>query len=114
VPFQAGRTSGPPEDFLTAFIADEAKSEVYGRPVGLAVLPDGSLLVADDGGNVVWRVTYAGSRHDGVTLTAEYDVRIAGRSCSEEATRGEPSRGPLAEWRQTGRLRVPRSILDRE
>jgi glucose/arabinose dehydrogenase len=61
VPFQAGRPSGPPEDFLTGFIADEAKSEVYGRPVGLAVLPDGSLLVADDGGNVVWRVTYAGS-----------------------------------------------------
>ena len=46
---------GPPEDFLTGFIADEAKSEVYGRPVGLAVLPDGSLLVADDCGNVVWR-----------------------------------------------------------
>ena len=61
VPFQAGRTSGPAEDFLTGFIADEAKSEVYGRPVGLAVLLDGSLLVADDGGNVVWRVTYAGS-----------------------------------------------------
>jgi glucose/arabinose dehydrogenase len=59
VPFQAGRPSGPPEDFLTGFIADEAKSEVYGRPVGLAVLLDGSLLVADDGGNVVWRVTYA-------------------------------------------------------
>jgi glucose/arabinose dehydrogenase len=61
VPFQAGRPSGPPEDFLTGFIADEAKSEVYGRPVGLAVLPDGSLLVADDGGNIVWRVTCAGS-----------------------------------------------------
>jgi glucose/arabinose dehydrogenase len=61
VPFQAGHPSGPPEDFLTGFIADEAKSEVYGRPVGLAVLPDGSLLVTDDGGNVVWRVTYTGS-----------------------------------------------------
>ena len=61
VPFQGDRPSGPLEDFLTGFIADEAKSEVYGRPVGLAVLPDGSLLVADDGGNVVWRVTYTGS-----------------------------------------------------
>jgi glucose/arabinose dehydrogenase len=58
VPFQGDRPSGPSEDFPMGFIADEAKSEVYGRPVGLAVLPDGSLLVADDGGNVVWRVTY--------------------------------------------------------
>jgi hypothetical protein len=53
------------------FIADEAKSEVYGRPVGLAVLPDGSLLVVDDGGNVVWRVTYAGS---GTTARADGGV----------------------------------------
>ncbi|WP_210464668.1 PQQ-dependent sugar dehydrogenase [Rufibacter roseolus] len=56
VPFQNGKPSGPPEDFLTGFIADSAKSEVYGRPVGLALLPDGSLLVADDSSNTIWRV----------------------------------------------------------
>jgi glucose/arabinose dehydrogenase len=58
VPFKNGKPSGPVEDFLTGFIADESKAQVYGRPVGVAVLPDGSLLVADDAGNTVWRVSY--------------------------------------------------------
>ena len=58
VPFRNGKPSGDPQDFLTGFIASEADSTVYGRPVGLAVASDGSLLVADDGGNVVWRVSY--------------------------------------------------------
>jgi glucose/arabinose dehydrogenase len=57
VPFRNGRPAGKEEDFLTGFIADEAKSEVYGRPVGLALLPDGSLLVADDASNTIWRVS---------------------------------------------------------
>jgi glucose/arabinose dehydrogenase len=56
VPFANGRPSGPPEDFLTGFIADESKNEVYGRPVGVAFLPDGSMLVADDAGNTIWRI----------------------------------------------------------
>ncbi len=56
VPFAGGQPSGAPEDFLTGFIADAEKGEAYGRPVGLALLPDGSLLVADDAGNTVWRV----------------------------------------------------------
>jgi glucose/arabinose dehydrogenase len=58
VPFAHGKPAGPAEDFLTGFIKDEATSEVYGRPVGLAVANDGALLVADDGGNVIWRVWY--------------------------------------------------------
>ncbi|HWJ89527.1 MAG TPA: sorbosone dehydrogenase family protein [Flavisolibacter sp.] len=57
VPFKNGRPSGGPEDFLTGFIADEKKNEVYGRPVGVAVMADGSLLVADDAGNTIWRVS---------------------------------------------------------
>lgn len=56
VPFAQGRPSGPPEDFLTGFVADAEKREVYGRPVGTAFQKDGSLLVADDGGDIVWRV----------------------------------------------------------
>jgi glucose/arabinose dehydrogenase len=56
VPFSDGRPSGPLQDFLTGFIANEQTSEVYGRPVGLSMLPDGSLLVADDGGGTIWRV----------------------------------------------------------
>ncbi|MGH9312687.1 MAG: PQQ-dependent sugar dehydrogenase [Vicinamibacterales bacterium] len=54
VPFRDGRPSGPPQDFLTGFIA--SPTTVRGRPVGVTELPDGSLLVADDAGNSVWRV----------------------------------------------------------
>ena len=56
VPFAAGAPSGPPEPFLSGFIADRSRGQVHGRPVGLAELPDGSLLVTDDAGNTVWRV----------------------------------------------------------
>lgn len=56
VPFSNGK-AGRPEDFLTGFIANEKTKEVYGRPVNLAVMNDGSLLVADDGGNTIWRVS---------------------------------------------------------
>ena len=59
VPFAQGQPSAPAEDFLTGFIQDENASTVHGRPVGLAILQDGSLLVADDGGNCVWRVSAA-------------------------------------------------------
>jgi glucose/arabinose dehydrogenase len=59
VPFRNGRPSGPPENFLTGFIArDDDQKEAWGRPVGLLQLPDGSLLVSDDGGNRIWRVSY--------------------------------------------------------
>ncbi|WP_080905382.1 sorbosone dehydrogenase family protein [Parabacteroides sp. Marseille-P3160] len=57
VPFKDGRPSGPSEDFLTGFIADLSKSEVYGRPVCVAALPDGSLLVSDDAAKTIWRVS---------------------------------------------------------
>lgn len=55
VPFQDGKPKKP-VDFLTGFIADEEAGEVYGRPVGVTVAPDGSLLVNDDDGGVIWRV----------------------------------------------------------
>ena len=58
VPFADGRPAGPAEDFLTGFIKDAAKSEVYGRPAGIAVAADGALLVADDAGDTIWRVTF--------------------------------------------------------
>jgi len=56
VPFKDGKPTGKPEDFLTGFIADQDKAEVYGRPVGITQTPDGALLVADDVSGVVWRV----------------------------------------------------------
>jgi glucose/arabinose dehydrogenase len=59
IPFRDGRPTGPPEDFLSGFIArDDDEKEVWGRPVGLLQTPDGSLLVSDDGGNRVWRISY--------------------------------------------------------
>jgi len=56
VPFVNGKPGGRPVDFLTGFVADLAENKVYGRPVGVVVLPDGSLLVTDDAGNTIWRV----------------------------------------------------------
>ncbi len=57
VPFSNGKPSGKPEDFLTGFISQSGKNEVYGRPVGLAVLDDGSLLVSDDASNTIWKIS---------------------------------------------------------
>ena len=59
VPFTAGRPSGPPREILGGFLSDDER-ESWGRPVGVAVGPDRrSLLVADDVGDVVWRVSAA-------------------------------------------------------
>jgi glucose/arabinose dehydrogenase len=58
VPFINGRPSGPPRDILTGFLAPD-ESVSYGRPVGVAIGPGGCLLVADDVGDVIWRVTAA-------------------------------------------------------
>jgi glucose/arabinose dehydrogenase len=58
VPFEGGKPGDKPQDFLTGFIASDEDSEVYGRPVGVFVAPDGSLLVTDDGDGKIWKVTY--------------------------------------------------------
>lgn len=57
LPFADGKPSGAMEDFLTGFLPNPKSNEVYGRPVGVAVRSDGSLLVSDDGSNKVWRVS---------------------------------------------------------
>ncbi|HWA89667.1 MAG TPA: sorbosone dehydrogenase family protein [Rhizomicrobium sp.] len=56
VPFRHGKPAGEPEDFLTGFLPDVKEGVAYGRPVGVALGPKGALLVADDVGNIVWRV----------------------------------------------------------
>ena len=56
VPFANGKPQKP-EDFLTGFIRDGDGSKVYGRPVGVTLLPDGSLLVMDDSAGVIWQVS---------------------------------------------------------
>jgi len=60
VPFADGRPAGPPQDVLTGFLTEEG--EARGRPVGVAVDGQGALLVADDVGNIVWRVSTAAPR----------------------------------------------------
>ncbi len=57
IPFKDGKPIGKPEDFLTGFIANTEKKEAYGRPVDVAVLADGSLLVTDDAAKTIWRVS---------------------------------------------------------
>jgi len=54
------RASGEYQDFLTGFVLPDGN--VWGRPVGVTVAPDGSLLVSDDGSNSIWRVSYTGSQ----------------------------------------------------
>jgi glucose/arabinose dehydrogenase len=58
VPFRSGEPSGGYDDFIEGWAPDPADRAVWGRPVGLLVLGDGSLLVSDDGSGVIWRVTY--------------------------------------------------------
>ena len=55
VPFENGKPAGQPENILTGFLSEDGRA--HGRPVGVAVDGSGALLVADDVGNVVWRVT---------------------------------------------------------
>ncbi|MFL6463962.1 MAG: PQQ-dependent sugar dehydrogenase [Bryobacteraceae bacterium] len=58
VPLQNGKANGVYEDFLTGFVTPEGG--VWGRPVGVAVASDGSLMVTDDGSKSIWRVSYTG------------------------------------------------------
>jgi len=58
IPVENGKATGEYEDFLTGFVTPEG--DVWGRPVGVTVAKDGSLLVSDDAGDCIWRVSYAG------------------------------------------------------
>jgi glucose/arabinose dehydrogenase len=61
VPFKDGKPEGYYENFATGFwISGEQRAEVWGRPAALAVSKDGSLLVADDTGGTIWRISYTG------------------------------------------------------
>ncbi len=68
VPLVNGHASGEYEDFITGFVTKDG--QVWGRPVGVAVAPDGSLMVTDDGSKSIWRVTYTGGSQTGAPQTA--------------------------------------------
>ncbi len=58
VPVKDGKPTGAYQDFMTGFVANDG--DVWGRPVGIVVAADGSLLVSDDGSGTVWRISYDG------------------------------------------------------
>jgi glucose/arabinose dehydrogenase len=58
VPFKQGKPVGQAKDFLSGWMLSPGQKEVWGRPVAVLEAPDGSLLVSDDGGNKIWRVSY--------------------------------------------------------
>jgi len=60
IPFKDRMATAGPEDFVSGWMLAPDKKEVWGRPVGLLQMPDGSLLVSDDGGRKVWRISYKG------------------------------------------------------
>jgi len=60
LPFRGGKAGAATREFLSGFMLNPDKREVWGRPVGLLELPDGSLLISDDGGKKVWRISYKG------------------------------------------------------
>ncbi len=60
VPFENGRPVSGPQEFLRGWMLDPKKTEVWGRPVGILQLRDGSLLISDDGGKKIWRINYSG------------------------------------------------------
>ena len=62
LPFQNGKPSGQPQAFLTGWMLSPDNADVWGRPVGVMEMPDGSLLVSDDGGKKIWRVSYNGKK----------------------------------------------------
>lgn len=64
VPFTNGSPSGAPKPFLSGFVPDATKKEVYGRMVGVALTSDGALLVSDDAEKLIWRISYVGSPFD--------------------------------------------------
>jgi glucose/arabinose dehydrogenase len=58
VPFTNGKPTAPPKEFLRGWMLSPDKAEVWGRPTGIFEMKDGSLLVSDDGGNKIWRISY--------------------------------------------------------
>jgi glucose/arabinose dehydrogenase len=81
---QTGRASGEYEDFLTGFAIDNRR--VWGRPVGVTVAQDGSLLVTDDGSNSIWRISYTGTTNGSASERnhASHSARRQGKKRASE------------------------------
>jgi glucose/arabinose dehydrogenase/cytochrome c5 len=75
-----GRASGDYEDFVTGFVVDNG--HVWGRPVGITVAQDGSLLITDDGSNSIWRISYTGAGSQKAARN-QSDASVATKSASK-------------------------------
>jgi glucose/arabinose dehydrogenase len=63
--FENGQPTGTYENFVTGFwVSGDERAEVWGRPADVDVMPDGSVLIADDTGGTIWRVTYVGGEEE--------------------------------------------------
>ncbi len=83
VPFQNGEPAGDPIDFVSGFLTDDGRTR--GRPVGVTVAPDGSVIIADDLTNAVWRVTrddagQPANGAEGATVSADDSTMTGGEA----------------------------------
>jgi glucose/arabinose dehydrogenase len=62
LPFHNGRPAGAVREVVTGWMLSPDAPDVWGRPVGLLQLPDGSVLISDDGGRRIWRMSYTGNK----------------------------------------------------
>ena len=60
VPFKNAKPAGPPREILTGWMLGPDRREVWGRPVAILQMTDGSLLISDDGGKKLWHLSYTG------------------------------------------------------
>lgn len=123
-PLTDGHASGVYEDFLTGFVLPDGT--VWGRPVGVAVAKDGSLMVTDDGSNSIWRVSYTGkteqpgaaSHMAAPTPTAKLSAVAAGKAyfnsgtCTMCHTAGVSSDPKVVSLRNVGSQLSRKQILD--
>ena len=91
VPFQNGQPSGQPQDVLTGFLNDQG--EAQGRPVGVAVDRSGAILVADDVGNMIWRVSPIGTMMDNRPI----NKTISPASASQQPVSSQPDSEKAAQ-----------------
>lgn len=107
VPFRNGRPEGYYENFATGFWASgNQRAEVWGRPAALAVAKDGSLLVADDTGGTIWRISYT-SRSETTGSTEKRRIELAGAWVSRPGGEGQVL-GKRARFAFGDRSRPPR------
>ena len=88
---QTGRASGEFEDFVTGFVVDNG--HVWGRPVGITVAQDGSLMMTDDGSNSIWRISYTGGGGEKSALGSDQATRASRMQVSRRLLISTPAAG---------------------